>query len=296
MSIILAVSVFVGLLIPELARLLSPLLYPSLFFIMLFSLMQIHLGETLQHFKKKRLLLISIIGMQMIALPVIVALSLPLEPDDYDYLKYLLYVVCASSIFGTPAFAKLLRLDGEMALLGVIFSTMLLPITLPFIWLAFFDTQIEIDSGAYFTRLIVFVLLPGLLALTYHRLTLHKTTLKTSWLKIATVLSLSVFAVAIMDGVTDQFLVSPGRVSKLFLLVLLIHFGLYLLTYLVLSPFDKRIAKTAGLLSAYRNLGLLTAVFGPFLPKEFFIFVGLWQIPMYLSPLIMEIALGRRSK
>ncbi len=52
---------------------------------------------------------------------------------------------------------------------------------------------------------------------------------------------------------------------------------------------------TAGLLSGYRNMAVMLAVGGSLLPPDFVVYVALWQIPMFLTPLAVRVLDKRRQ-
>jgi hypothetical protein len=58
---------------------------------------------------------------------------------------------------------------------------------------------------------------------------------------------------------------------------------------------DGHRALTAGLLSAYRNLAVVLAIGGAMLPPDFIVFAALWQIPMYVMPLIVRLWKSRSA-
>jgi BASS family bile acid:Na+ symporter len=171
----------------------------------------------------------------------------------------------------------------------VLLSTLLLPFTLPLVWWVYTGAPLEMEVQTYLMRLLVYIFCPGLLALLYRKLALYMPALPGNEIfKIGAVVGLVVFAIAIMDGVTDRLIQEPTVVLGLVALGISLHFGLYGFAYWSSRHLAPRLRVESGLLSAFRNIGLIIAVSGPFLPAEFFLFAGVWQIPMYLSPWIFN--------
>ena len=285
---VLAISVILGVLLPPLASLVRPLLFPSIFFLMLFSLMQIDLKSVSRAAIKSPWPVITIALWQMLALPLIVGAIHVFTPFSGAWSEIMFLTACAGTIFGAPAFARLVNLDTGLTLLGVIASTLIMPFSLPLLALWILDSSGEFDLAAYAMRLFIFLVSPALIAIGYHRFVKSSTRLSNQVLQLGSVFFLALFAVAVMDGVGDRFIVDTQPMLIMLSLAFGIHVVFFFSTALVFRYFDQSIAWTAGLLSGYRNLGLLLAVAGSLLPSGFILFVALWQVPMYIMPMLVH--------
>ncbi|MFT5113424.1 MAG: BASS family bile acid:Na+ symporter [Parasphingorhabdus sp.] len=292
-QLLLACSVFVALLLPDLAAFAAPALLPSLFIIMLLSLMNMNWqsGEIFQ--KSEWLSALAIVLFQMIVLPLVLVLVL----SSFLKLETVWFaglILSGSTIFGASAFAGLLGLSSTLTLLGVLMSTLLMPFSLLFMWWLIGSAELDMSVVDYSQRIALFMVVPAILAWIYHlgcrRFNWRN---NSNWIQHGVVLALIVFALAIMDGVTDFAMRDPLAAVQMFLLVLIIHLGLFGLSWLTFRFKGSQVAMIAGMLSANRNLGMLMAVAGSMVPENFLLFVGLWQIPMYLSPLVLGFVLSR---
>ena len=299
--LILAGAVFTGLVVPELSEWFAPALYPSLFCIMLFTLVPIDVIALIKQFKALAPLSLAMVGVQMILLPFLVWALIVWVNPSWPYAQYVLITVCAGSIFGAPAFVRLLGLDDGIALLGVVFSTLLLPLSLPMMLglmseLFSVHGATEISFAAlnfieYGVRLLVFIALPLAVSILYHKVVKRHVKNQTRVVgrcKALVTVALVAFAIAVMDGVTPLFFQQPAHVTMLFFWVMVVHITAFVFSFFLFRRLGNDAAISAGMLSSYRNLGLVVAICGQFLSDEFFIFVGLWQIPMYLSPLVLS--------
>lgn len=289
MTRLLILAVVIGLLLPDIAALLRPLLYPSLFAIMVFTLIQVDLRWISLTLGRDMIRIIALYMIHMVLVPVAFGLMFrEFSPDPVFALPVIL-VTAAGSMFGTPSIAVLLGLQGSFTLLGVLVSTALLPLTLPLVWLAYSGELLQMELSIYCYRLLVYMVFPALLAWLYRGLLRRGLNLPDEKsMKVGAVIGLVVFAIAIMDGVTARFLLQPSLVIGLIVLAFSLHFGLFSLTRICSGRVGVSTATEAGLLSSFRNIGLIIAISGPFLPAEFFLFAGVWQIPMYLSPWLLE--------
>lgn len=285
---VLAIAVVLGILLPPLASLVRPLLFPSIFFLMLFSLMQIDLKSVSGAVIASPWRVMSIVTWQMLVLPLIVGLVHVFAPFSGAWSEIMFLTACAGTIFGAPAFAKLINLDAGLTLLGVIVSTLVMPLSLPLLALWILGSAGEFDLATYGLRLLIFVICPTLIAIVYHWFTKRNARPNNNnALQLGSVFFLGLFAVAVMDGVGERLITDTKPLLAMLTLAFGIHVVFFVSTALVFSYVNRRIAWTAGLLSGYRNLGLLLAVAGALLPSDFILFVALWQIPMYIMPILV---------
>ena len=285
---VLAISVVLGVLLPPLASLARPLLFPSIFFLMLFSLMQIDLKSVGKAAVNTPGPVMTIALWQMLVLPLIIGGVHVFAPFSGAWSEIVFLTACAGTIFGAPAFAQLINLDSGLTLLGVIASTLVMPFSLPLLALWFLDSTGEFDLAAYTLRLLVFLICPALIAIGYHRFAKSEARLSNQVLQLGSVFFLGLFAVAVMDGVGEQLITDTKPMLTMLLLAFGVHVTFFVSTAFVFRYVNRSAAWTAGLLSSYRNLGLLLAVAGSLLPNDFILFVALWQVPMYIMPMLVH--------
>jgi hypothetical protein len=286
---LLALSIVAGILVPPLAALLRPLLFPSIFFLILISLLQMDLPRVFGTLRADAIMLLTISVWQLLALPIAFAVLHLYSPLGGSYTLIAFFTACAGSLFGSSAFARLMNLDEALTLKGTVVSVLLMPVTLPILATWVRGNSDGFDIVAYGLRLTLFLLLPLAIAFACHaRMRVRDHLQKMAVVRHGSVLFLCVFAIGVMEGIGPRILSEPLAMAGLLLLAFAIHLGQFLLTALVFAHTGRRVAFTAALLSSYRNLGLLLAVAGTLLPSGFIVFVALWQIPMYFMPLMMK--------
>ena len=287
-SLALAVAISLGLLSPPLAALARPLLLPAIFGLLLMPLLQMEPGAIPGALTRPWLAL-AIAGWTVLAIPLLTFLACTQMGVTELLLVPLLVTACAGSIFSAPAFCRLLGLDDALALVAMLASTLLMPVALLVCGATLLDQQFDLDMGEYLWRLSVFIACPFLLAMTVRKLAgAERMRRVRSPLGLATIGVLVVFAVAIMDGVTAHALAYPREVASYLAAAFGFNLAAQTFTALVFLPAGSRIAATAGLLAGYRNLGLVVGITVGMLDERFLIFVGVWQIPMYVLPLLMQ--------
>lgn len=291
----LPVGVFIGIAIPPLAEWLRPLLTIAVIGTITGALLRLDWSRLVEQMARPRLLAL-IVGWQLALSPLLVwALSalLGLRPD----LHLVLVLQAAAPPIGSAAvFAMILGLDGSLALMGALISTLLLPFTLtPLVAVLLPGAGIEVDLGAFFMRVSLIVVAPFLIAFTLRRL-VGAQRLRDNDESVAgcNVLLLVVFAIAVMDGVTARLLADPGYIGLLLALASIAALALHWAGYLLFRRVDVAAGWSASLLSGNRNMGLMLAVTAGTAGEAFSLYVGIAQIPMYFAPLLLG-PLVRRS-
>lgn len=291
---VLALSVVLGIAVPPLSGLLGPGLYPFVFFLMVFSLMGIPVRHALPD-RVASARLVKMLAWQLVALPIAAGLWHRFMPGAGAGSALVLITACAGTIFGAPAFARVMRLDTTLTLQGVLAGTLLMPVVLPVLVGWFTSGNSEFDFGAYAWRLCIFIAIPLLIAATYQRRTDPERGYANSLWNTLTIAFLALFGIAVMDGIGARILAQPWQMLELFGLALGVHIAFFALSVVLFLGQGQRAALTAGLLSGYRNMALILAVGGDLLPPDFQVFVALWQIPMFVAPYIVRQATRWRT-
>jgi hypothetical protein len=286
---ILALAVISGIVIPPLAALMRPLLLPSIFFLMLLSLLAIDLPRAFTD-RRADLAWLPVLGAwQLVVLPAVIGALHLYTPLGGAYSEIAFFTASACSIFGAPAFARLMGLDEALTLRGTLVSVLVMPATLPLLALAVRGSAAGFDAADYAVRIVVFLAAPMVIAAACNlRPDFAARVRRAAIVRHGGVLFLCVFAVGVMDGIGARILSRPSDMLALLGLAFAVHLAQFGTTMLVFSYRGRRFALSAALLASYRNLGLLFAVAGPMLPQGFILFVALWQVPMYLMPLAMR--------
>lgn len=284
---ILAASIVVGIAVPPVSRLLGPYLYVFVFFLMLFSALTIDLRKAVpdRHVSTR---LVKVLAWQMILLPVAVGIWHYFVPAAGRWSELMFLTACAGTIFGAPAFARVMRLDSLLTLRGVLAGTLLMPVVLPLLAPVFTQRAGDFDFAAYAIRFGIFILVPLTAAGVYQLRRPVGEARETRIFNRLTIVFLALFGIAVMNGIGARFLQAPGEMLGLLGFSLAVHAVFFGLSFVMFLRWGRREALTAGLLSGYRNMALLLAVGGSLLPPDFVVYVALWQIPMFVTPLAVK--------
>jgi BASS family bile acid:Na+ symporter len=284
-GVALAAGVLVGIVLPSLARWAAPLLLPSIVVLLVFSLMRLRLSEVLAVLGQPAATTMVLVWL-LLAAPV-TALGLVAIATPPPALATAIVLASASApVFSTIAFALMFRLDAALATVVVVASIFIMPATLPPLALLLLGLDLKIDLVDFMLRLAALV--GGSLALALcvrAAVPLPRLERHGEILDGLNVVGLLVFAIAIMDGVTDTLLARPAYVG----LTLGASFAANLLLQLaggaLFWRLGRRAALTVAIASGNRNMGLLLAALGASADRDVALYLAIAQVPIYLVPL-----------
>jgi len=291
----LPTGVFVGIVLPDVAALLRPIVTAAVIGTLTIALLRLdwnHLGLA-----ARRPLVPSLLTLwQLVASPLLAwgaSLLLGLPPD----LRLLLVLQAAAPPIGSSAvFAMILGLNGVLAVIGTVTTTLLLPLTLtPLVALVLPAAGVAVDLDAFFVRVTLLVVAPFAIAWLVRRLLgADRLARNNELLGGANVVLLVLFSSALMDGVTARLISEPGFILILLLLACIATAALHLMGFLLFRRAGVTAAYTAALLSGNRNVGLMLVITAGTAGESFSLYAGIAQIPMYFAPLLL-MPLLRRS-
>ena len=283
----LAVGVFTGLLLPDLAAAARPLLGPVVFVLLVLTLMRIDWAAVAAHGRRPAppaTMLVWILLAAPVAVWPIAGLFLPALLATHVTL-----LAACPPIISAPALALLLGLEAPIALVVMVTATLVVPLTLPPLALALLGLELEIGAAALMARLAL--LIGGALAVALVLRAIIGERRLAGWsasIDGLFVVCMVIFAVAVMDGVLARLLERPGEILGIAAIAFVANAGLQGLGALLFLPAGKHRALTAGFISGNRNMGILLAALPPAGAAELSIFVALVQLPIYILPSVLR--------
>ncbi|HZD90377.1 MAG TPA: Na+-dependent transporter, partial [Pseudolabrys sp.] len=201
--------------------------------------------------------------------------------------------MAAPGLMSSPAIAALLGLDVALTLGSLIVSAAIVPLTAGFFTHNFLGRAL-ISPAAFGLKL--FAIIAGsALAATVIRKLAGRAFIEAQSRRIdgLSVLAMSSFAIAAMDGVSAHMVRDPLLVIGLLALAFTLALGLIALTALVFRPAGRARALAIGLIAGNRNIGLMLAATGFMVPDVSWLYFALAQFPIYLLPHLLR-PLARR--
>ncbi len=284
---VLAVGIFAGLLLPDLAGWLRPLLPSAVAGLLFLALLRIDWQELSRHLSRP-LVGALLCGWFLVATPVLVWLAVKLFDVDNGLGTALILAAACPPIVSGPAMALLLRLDAPLMLVSVVSASLLVPFSVVAVSSYLLGVSLHIDALALFLRLAFLIGGCVLTALLVRRLLGSVRLVRyRNPFAIASVVLLLVFAVAIMDGVAERLAQDPWRVLQFTVAAFAANILLQLIGTGVAAAMGRRSALTVGFASGNRNMGLLLAVLPADSPPDVLLFFVLAQLPIYILPAVL---------
>jgi BASS family bile acid:Na+ symporter len=204
-------------------------------------------------------------------------------------------VAASAPVISAVAYAVLLGLDAGFALTVGVVATALVPFTLPLLAGVLLGVDLPLEPTTLLMRL----------ALLIGGATAAAVGLRRWWepavvarrgaaIDGVAVLAMLTFGLAVMDGVTAAALNRPAFTAMAVAAVFALAIGLNIAGTLLFAPFGRRLAMTVGLISGFKNFGVVVAAMGAAADDVTVVFLGLVQFPIYLMPLALRTLARRR--
>ncbi|MDI3307994.1 MAG: hypothetical protein QJR07_12925 [Acetobacteraceae bacterium] len=285
---LLAGGIFLGVLLPPLAAATRDVVTPVVAGLMTLVLLRVDLAQVLAYLRRP-LLVLALLAWLLLACPLIAFAIARAAGLDGALRAGLVIMATGCAATSSPAFARLVGLDGEISLVAAVLSTLLVPFTAPPLALGLLGIDLSISISGLMTRLTLVVGLPLLFSIVIRRV-LGPARLARIGRAVdgAVVLLVVLYGFGVMDGMQAKLLAEPGWVAGGVALAFAGNFGLNLLTALAFAPAGKRVALSSGLLSGNRNMALYLAVLPAATDTRILLFFALCQFPLFLSPFLLR--------
>lgn len=284
---ILAISIFIGLAVPPLAGLFRDVVTITVAGLMTLVLLRVDFSQVLAWLRRP-LLIAALLAWLLLGCPILAYAAASFLPISPGFAAGLVVLATGCAATSSPAFARLVGLDGEVAFVVSILSTFLVPFTAPPMALGLMNIDLALSLGGLMTRLALLVGLPMALSLVLRRIIPAPALAREARaVDGMVVLLVAAYGVGVMDGVLALFMASPLHVLSGVALAFGGCLGLNLATALAFSAAGPRLSLAAGLLSGNRNMALYLAVLPQETAPDILLFLTLCQFPLFLSPFLL---------
>jgi len=287
---ILAFGALAALFLQDLAAVMRPLLPVLVALLYAFAMVRIDLlAVTKRALQPKRIAqTLGVTAALSIVTPVVLWGAGTATGMRPDLVEAMVYATAAPPLGSAAALCFLLGLNAAFALELTILGCFLTPLIGPFITGLLLGEAVPIDALTLSMRLLLVIAGGAALAIIARRVIGVETIAKRgSVFDGLGAVAMLVTILPILDGVTALILANSMLALGVLVLVFAINIGLQL----VMTPLARRVtdadtAGAAGLIWGNRNTALYLAA----LPEApmLSLFVGLYQIPMYATPLLMR--------
>ena len=287
---VLVAGLLAGLILPGLAEPMRPLLPPLVVLLLFVTILQMEPATILGSLKDLRQVMTSVAGFQVFSPLVVLAIGLTGGWTGTSIVLSLLIMTAAPSISGSPNLCMMMGYPAKHAMRLVVVGTAVLPLTsLPIFWLM-------PEVGDFWAVLkAAFSLFLTIAIVTFVAVALRQTVLRnpsrTTLLKLEGLASitLAVFVIGLMPSVSAAALDDPWIAGFWIVFACSVNFGAQVMTFqLTRNRLPPAQATAVSLIAGNRNIALFFVALPPEVTAPIMVFIGAYQIPMYLTPLIMR--------
>jgi BASS family bile acid:Na+ symporter len=286
-----AVSVFAGTALPPLAALFKPAFTPALAALLCLAFLRVE-PAALNAYVRRPALVIAAAVWIMIAMPLLCGFALKFSGAEAlasGLFIALMLQASAPPVISSPTFAALLRIDSALSLATMLVCTAAIPVTGPIFAALFIGGTIDLSPVALGLRLAGLLAGSALAAFVIRRVVgTARIERQKEPIDGMSVIALFVFAVGLMDGATAAFLTRPLLVIGLIALAFFLALAFGAVTYAVFARAGRPQALALAFCAGSRNMGLLLAAAGGFVPDMTWLYFALAQFPIYLLPQILK--------
>jgi len=287
-TFILAAGVFAGLVWPGLAAVLKPLLAPSVWGLLFLASIRVDWAEVAVQGRRPTAIA-AVVGWLLMISPTVMAALMWWTGAPPGLVAALVLMAAAPPIMSSPAFSVLLGLDGSLSLVVMVAATVLAPLVLPMVALEILNLPLAVGAGELIVRLGAMIGSALLAAAIVRRLAgTHTLARSAHWMDGVAVVLLLLFAVAIMDGVTNRFVEEPSHVLLFLTVTFAAYIGFQGVGAAAFSFLGRRPALTVGFSSGNRNMALLLAVLPAGVDPDIPLYFALGQLPIYIMPAVLR--------
>ncbi len=287
-TVFLAVSLFIGLIFPDLSKLLRPLLAPSVVALLFLSLLQID-WQRVFYFVRRPLLLGSAMLWLLVVSPIVMWLVVDATSLPIGIKVALVLMAAAPPTLSSPALSQMIGLDGALSLAMLGLAIIIMPFLLPPLSIEFLDLQLSMGTFELMTRL--GVMIGGcLLAIIVSRWIFGKARIDAHAASIssAALLALIIFAIAIMDGVAATFMDDPGHALMIAGVAFAANIGFQIIAAVLFFASGRKIALSVGFSCGNRNMGILLPALPAAIWPDTLLFIAVLQFPIYMLPWLQK--------
>jgi len=272
---LLALGVGLGLAWPWLAELARPAMPFAIFVIVLGTLLRVEscwIGAAL----RQPLVVLILPALAMVGCPLLLGIAARGAGLPQELTLALVLAVAAPPSSGTAAIARMLGLDGAMALVATFAAMAIAPLSVPL--LAALFGGITVDP----------------LALAWRLLRRHATPLlarHSATMDALVLAALLVFALSTMAGMRARIVADPVAALGYAALAFAVNLSLQALGALLPGSVTQR--ATAGLVLGNRNVGLVWSALGTAVTPQIALYFAATQLPIYTLPRLLQAGLSR---
>ena len=277
-----------GAALPGLAEVLRAYL-PELVALLLFlTAFRVGLRAVLGSLLDMRRVLFIVACLQLVAPLLAVSVFSALDVLTHPFAIAVTMMLAAPSVTGSPNFLIMMGKDPSHALRILVVGTAAFPITvIPVLWsLPFLDSTAAVNAAIWLIAVIICATALGFAGRRAIFVTLPDR-VRTA-LDGASAIVLAIVVVGLMSEIGPLMASDPRRLITWAVAVCALNFGLQIATYAALRRTNTTETLAISVISGNRNIALFLIALPAEIMGPLLVFIGCYQIPMYLTPILLR--------
>ncbi len=294
---VLVAGLVAGLALPGVALALRPWLSELVLLLLFFTAFRVGLPSALEGLTQTRSTF-GVVLVYQLALPLLcIALFAVFGLAHSPVAIALTLMLAAPSLTANPNMAVLLGQAPEPAFRLLILGTLILPLTIiPIFW---FSPALGNLTEAVHAALRLGLSISVTIAVAFALRALFRPDMRMPEIQALdglTSLALVVIVIGLMSAVAPALSAAPWSLVGWLLFAMTANLGLQVVAYAGLRRFgNENTAAPMALVAGNRNVALFLVASSATQTDEFLLFLGCYQFPMYLTPILMRPLLGHRG-
>tara|TARA_Y100001960_G_scaffold329423_1_gene420695 strand:- start:422 stop:1354 length:933 start_codon:yes stop_codon:yes gene_type:complete len=281
---LMVLSIFIGIGIPPLAAALRPHLAMIVWAILFLAILQFD-WEAVRGYLRRPLLMMLAVGWLVIVIPLMLSAIVTSVGLPIGLAIALILSAASAPIMSTPAICAIIGLDSALSLVVLLFTTLLVPFTLPIIAIKLLDLEIGLTAWELMWRLSILIGSATLLAVVVQKVVGSvRLAAATSLIDFGKLIVLLAMAVALMDGIGALLVDRPIYILLIIALSFAANAGMQLFAVVPFLTIGKRRACTIAFSAGNRNMAIILAVIPVGFMPNLELYLVLAQVPMYVLP------------
>jgi hypothetical protein len=294
----LVLGLVVGILVPEAAKGLAPMIFPMIVFLLFLTTLRVDVFHAFPAWTDVPGYVAITLSMQVV-MPMVAIGALGLGGGLSSTLGIgVVLVLAAAPLTGSPGLTLMVGGDPAPALRQLIIGTMLLPLTvLPVFWvMPVFGGPAMVAIAA--AKLLGVIAVAGLLGLILRRhMGFFQSFQGERAVEGLITAVMAVVVVGLMSAVGPALLTANPDLWCTLALVFGLNFGAQIVAFFAVGRYGRAgAAPPLAIIAGNRNLALFLGALPVDTAADLLLFIGCYQVPMYVTPLVMGPVMRRRSK
>lgn len=283
---ILAGGIFAGLIIPDLASLMQPLMQIAVLASLSLSMLRLD-WSTAAAWLGRPLRAFIALGWMLLLAPAMTLAAVRMLDLPEGLSIALVLAAAAPPLTASPALALLLGLDASLSLILLVAGLAMLPLTLAAVSFWLLGLELTTGPAPFLLRIGIFVGLPFLVSAGIRRL-VSRQRLDAHAVEIngLIVVALVIFAIAVMDGVAARLIADPWTVGMFTASAFTLNICLQAVGAGAFFWLGWRGALTMGLASGYRNMAIMLVLTAGIAGPDMSLYVAIAQFPIFVMPML----------